>query len=450
MLHNPSTVKIVPYKGWSKVTTSLATVNGDEFTRYAPDYDILFDSPIQVGNQDVYDFDVQGAHYQVAMCGPGKYDKARIAADLVPIVNEQIAVFGEDPNKHYVFIVHNAGVGGGGLEHLSSCVLGVARDAYATEAGYKSFLTLCAHEHFHVWNVKRLRPFALGPFNYDAENYTPNLWVAEGFTSYYQNQIMRRAGFNSVDAYLAAVAGNINLVENTPGNKIQSASEASLDAWIKYYRPTENSNNSTVSYYNKGSIIATLLDLMIIAHSQGKQSLDDAMRYAYQTFYHQKKRGYTDAEFKEVLEQFTGQNLDDFYKRYINGTDDIPYDYFFALAGYQFQNSNAGKTIPYIGARFSGSLPPVNSVDRNSPAWKQGLNVGDQIIDVDDIPLSNIDAYIAKKHPGDELVLHINRDGLPRTITLTVTNSPMVRYVFSPVENASPEQLAVRKKWLKL
>lgn len=237
MLHEPSTIHIVPYKGWTKVSASLEEVNGDTFTRHAPNYDILFDSPIEIGNQDVFGFDAAGVKYEVCMVGGGNYDKERLKVDMAKIVEQETAVYGENPNKHYVFIVHNNLRGGGGLEHLSSTTLGASRDSYGTEAGYHNFLSLVAHEHFHLWNVKRLRPFVLGPFNYDEENYTTNLWIAEGFTAYYQNLILRYANLTTPDNYLGDVAGEINTIENQPGLKVQPLSESSFDAWDKSLSP---------------------------------------------------------------------------------------------------------------------------------------------------------------------------------------------------------------------
>jgi predicted metalloprotease with PDZ domain len=140
------------------------------------------------------------------------------------------------------------------LEHLSSTVLGASRDQYSNERGYHGFLSLVAHEHFHLWNVKRLRPIALGPFDYDTENYTTNLWIAEGFTAYYQNMILRYAGLSTPKGYLGDMAGDINTVENQPGTKVQPLSESSFDAWIKSYRPNENSYNTGISYYDKGAV----------------------------------------------------------------------------------------------------------------------------------------------------------------------------------------------------
>ena len=306
-LDQPSTVHLVPYKGWSKVSTSLPMVNNDAFTRHAANYDILFDSPIEIGNQDIFGFNAAGVKYEVAMVGGGNYDKDRLTKDITKIVGQETAVFSENPNKYYLFLVHNYLRGGGGLEHLSSTTLGASRESYSTEAGYKNFLSLVAHEHFHLWNVKRLRPFALGPFDYDKENYTTDLWIAEGFTAYYQNMILRHANLTTADYCLNALAGVINVVENQPGAKVQTLAEASFDAWIKAYRPNENSYNTGISYYDKGAVVAMLLDLEIINNSNGRHSLDDVMKYMYVNWYKLKKRGYTDAEFKQGLEKFAGE-----------------------------------------------------------------------------------------------------------------------------------------------
>ncbi len=179
MIDHPATVTIVPHAKWSKISTGLDAVAGKPNTFHAADFDILFDSPIEVGNQDVFTFDAAGVHHEIAMVGGGNYDKERLKADCAAIVEEATAIFGVNPNKRYVFIVHNYQSGGGGLEHLNSTVLGATRNGYKTERSYLSFLGLVAHEYFHLWHVKRLRPIELGPFDYDAENYTSALWIME-------------------------------------------------------------------------------------------------------------------------------------------------------------------------------------------------------------------------------------------------------------------------------
>jgi predicted metalloprotease with PDZ domain len=452
MLHAPATIHIKPYKDWNTVSTSLEKVNGDAFTRHSPDFDILFDSPIEIGTQDVFDFDADGVHYEVCMQGGGSYDKDRLKKDLAKVVAQEVAIFGENPNKHYTFIVHNALKSGGGLEHLSSTTLGASRDAYATERGYQNFLSLAAHEHFHLWNVKRLRPIVLGPFDYDNENYTTNLWIAEGFTAYYQDIIVRRTQLYTPENYLGVLAEDINLLENSEGAKVQTLAQASYDAWIKAYRPNENSGNSTISYYTKGSVIALLLDLEIIQDSKGQYSLDDVMKYMYNEYYKVKKRGYTDAEFKAGLEKFAGKNLDDFYAKYINGLNPVDYNHYLGFAGYKISDELADNNDPALGLTFVANIPRliVATVTRNSAAWKDGINVNDEIIAIDDEPVTEAGKLLTGKKVGDKIKVTLIRDGLSMEIPVTLLKSTKVKYKIEELPNASAEQLAVRKKWLTL
>ncbi|MCX3265873.1 M61 family metallopeptidase [Pedobacter agri] len=464
MIKSPSTVKIIPFNTWSKVSTGLEPVAGEQFTYKATDFDILYDSPIEVGNQDVFEFMAAGVRHEVAMFGGGNYDKEKLKVDMAKIVEEITAVYGENPNKHYTFIVHNFLRGGGGLEHLNSTTLGATRNAYNTETGYKGFLALVAHEYHHLWNVKRLRPVALGPFDYDNENYTTNLWVAEGFTSYYENKYMHRAGFNDDATFINDLAGAIGTVTNTPGAKYQSAASSSYDAWIIGYRPNENSKNNSISYYSKGEVIGILMDLEIINATKGAKSLDDVMKAMYlqcKTL----KRGYTDAEFKAMVEKISGISFTNFWAKYVNGVDDAEYVKYFGYAGIDVATENATPGKPVSGA--SGQLTnngtiSVSSITRNSAAWIAGLNVNDEIISLDDVTVSDALANIrlrspmlsletlpvvSKKSIGDVLKFKIKRDGIEKEISLTLKENPSVRLKATINANATPAQKAVFKKW---
>ena len=464
MIKSPSTVKIIPFSTWSKVSTGLEPVAGQQFTYRASDFDILYDSPIEVGNQDIFEFNAAGVRHEVAMYGGGNYDKEKLKVDMAKIVEEITAVYGENPNKHYTFIVHNFLRGGGGLEHLNSTTLGATRNAYNTEAGYKGFLALVAHEYHHLWNVKRLRPVALGPFDYDNENYTTNLWVAEGFTSYYENKYMHRAGFNDDATFVNDLAGAIGTVINTPGAKYQSAAASSYDAWIIGYRPNENSKNNSISYYSKGEVIGILMDLEIINATKGAKSLDDVMKAMYlqcKTL----KRGYTDAEFKAMVEKISGISFTNFWAKYVNGVDDAEYVKYLGYAGVDVTTENATPNKPVSGA--AGQLTnngtiSVSSITRNSAAWVAGLNVNDEIISLDNISVNDALANIRLKSPtlsletlpvvsgkniGDVLKLKIKRDGLEKEISLTLKENPSVRLKATINQNATPAQKAVFKKW---
>lgn len=452
-LHVPSTIHIKPYKGWTTVSTSLDKVGNDPFTLHSPNYDILFDSPIEVGTQDVFEFDAAGVKYEVAMCGGGNYNREQMKIDLAKIVEAETAIYHENPNHRYVFIVHNYAKGGGGLEHLSSTVLGASRDGYATEGTYHNFLALAAHEHFHLWNVKRLRPIALGPFDYDTENYTRSLWIAEGFTTYYQNVIMRRAGLYTPDAYLGVIAANITGAENLKGNKTQSLSDASFDAWIKYYRPTENTPNTNASYYGKGANVAMLLDLEIIKHSKGTQCLDDVMKYMYDEYYKVKQRGYTEDEFKTTLEKYTGINLDDFYKKYVSGIAPLDYNKYLGYAGYRLVDDYAANNNATLGITIvvAGGKSMVTGVMRDGAGWIDGINVNDEITAIDGISIPEIDKFIAaNKKVGDKINVSILRDGIKMVLPVTLLRNPGVKYHIEDNGTPTADMLAVRKKWMHL
>jgi predicted metalloprotease with PDZ domain len=452
MIKTPSTVKIIPFGNWNKVNTGLEPLAGQKFTYTAPDFDILYDSPIEVGTQDVFEFTAAGVKHEVAMYGGGNYDKERLKVDMAKVVEQSTAIYGENPNKHYTFIVHNYAQGGGGLEHLNSTVLGATRNAYTSERAYNGFLSLVAHEYFHLWNVKRLRPIALGPFDYDNENYTTNLWIAEGFTSYYENKIMLRAGFGTPESFVTDLSGALGTVINTPGSKVQSAAASSFDAWIIGYRPNENSKNNSISYYGKGEVVGLLMDLAIANATKGEKSLDDVMKAMYEQG-KTLKRGYTDAEFKAMVEKISGVSFTNFWAKYVNGTDDIEYAKYLAYAGVDIVNENEGKNTPYLGVTTvrGASKVLVASVTRGSGAWNGGINVNDEIVAIDGVPAEMMIermTQITGKNVGDVIKVSVVRDGLKKELDVTLTASDVVKFKTNLNPNATPLQLAVRKRWM--
>ena len=370
---------------------------------------------------------------------------------MAKVVEQGTAIYGENPNKHYTFIVHNYERGGGGLEHLNSTVLGASRNQYNNERGYNGFLDLVAHEYYHLWNVKRLRPVALGPFDYDNEVYTTNLWIAEGFTAYYENKLTLRAGFNDQNTFVNKLAGAVAAVENTPGSRVQSAAMASYDAWIKQYRPDENSSNSSISYYSKGEVIGLLMDLAIANATKGAKSLDDVMKAMYLQCKTQ-GRGYTDAEFKVMVEKVSGISFTDFWNKYVTGTEPVDYATYFAYAGVTVKNENEGKSIPYLGVasrKVEGRMF-ITAVSRNSAAWTAGLNVNDELISINGVPVEEaIERMpeLTSKKVGDVVNIKVGRDGKLVDFAVTLKASPSIKLVAQIDENATPAQKAVLKRW---
>lgn len=453
-INTPSEVTIHPYEGWNKISTGLESVKGRKNTFYAPNFDILFDSPIEVGNQEIFYFTAAGIEHEVAMVGEAYYDEAILKRDMAKIVESETEIFKENPNKRYVFIIHNYESGSGGLEHLNSTVLGASRNAYNTPSSYINFLGLVSHEYFHIWNIKRLRPENLGPFNYDAENYTTNLWISEGFTAYYDNLVLRKADIIDEEAYLKILASDINVVENRPGNHVQSLKESSFDAWIKQYRPNENSTNTTVTYYNKGALIGLLLDLEIRHLTQAKAGLDDVMKAMYDQYYKNEDRGFTEAEFIAMSEKIAGKSLKHIFN-YVEVASSLDYNRYLKHAGLELVDLNLEVNRASLGVNTStqNGRIMVSSVIAGTAAWDHGINAKDELISINGTRLNSseaIDKFMLDQNAGNSLKILISRDGLLQTITVPVSRDPRKKYVILPLPKTNLEQTAVKKAWLGL
>ncbi|GGF09772.1 M61 family metallopeptidase [Hymenobacter cavernae] len=458
----PSTLTVQPATGWTQVSTSLKPVaGGAPFTFSSTSYDELADSPIEIGTHKVLSFVANGTPHTVAMYGNALYDEARLLADMKRVCEEAHRVVGQNPLDRYVFIVHNIERGTGGLEHLYSTTLSVSRTAYSSEKGIKDFLGLVAHEYFHLWNVKRIRPIALGPFDYDHENYTHMLWVSEGGTEYFSNIINQRAGVVTPEGYLADLGNSIGRVENTPGNKVQSAAESSFDAWIKYYRPNENSANTGISYYDKGEVIGATLDLMIINATQGQKSLDDVMRYLYAEYYQKRKRGFTDEEYQDAVAKVAGQRFDEFFLTRVYGTQTLDYSTVLGYAGLtlnvaQATGASLGASLAATGVSLSAAGTPsggryvVTSVLRDGSAWQGGLNVNDEVLTLDGTRVTeDLNKLLADRSVGSEVRLMVNREGQPKELRFPLLASPARRYRIEQVASPTEAQLVVLRKWLR-
>ena len=447
----PAEVTIHPHANWEHISTGLEKVKGKDNTFYASDFDILFDSPIEVGNQEIFEFTASGVKHEVAMVGAGSYDEKVLIKDMTRIIDEATKVFGVNPNKRYVFIIHHYASGGGGLEHLNSTVLGASRFTYQNYNGYLGFLGLVAHEYFHVWNVKRLRPAPLGPFNYDEENYTTNLWVSEGFTAYYDNLLLRRTGYYDENSYLKVLTNDIGTVENRAGNLIQPLSLSSFDAWIKQYRPDENSVNTTISYYNKGALIGMLMDLKTLQATKGTKRLDDILKAMYDEYYTKLDRGFTDAEFKTMAEKVAGVSMDDIYE-YVNEAKPIDYNSYLINAGMELINQLDGYSIPNFGVSLANNR--VTTVSRGSGAWDAGINVRDELVAINGYRLDEsgreLERILSGAKVGDVLEVLVSRDGIMKTIGVKLPASTKADYIIRSIEKPTAEQLKIRKIWLSL
>jgi len=454
-LKAPATVQVLAPDIW-KVATGLPALPGKKNTFRAENFDVLYDSPFEVSAFKLLSFTVKGVPHRIVIDGEGNYDPERVRRDVQKIVEAETSLMGEIPYHDYTFILHLRSTGGGGLEHLNSTALGFPRFGFQPERNYRGFLSLVSHEFFHLWNVKRIRPDALGPFDYTKENYTKLLWVAEGITDYYSTLALRRAGLISDKEFLEAAARAIQTLQNTPGRLVMSAEESSFDTWIKYYRQDENSVNSQVDYYNKGSILGLLLDLEIRKRSKGAKSLDDVMRYLYNEFF-KKDRNYTPEDFQKSCEVMAGSSLEEFFGRFVRGKDELDYDAGLASAGLRLETTRAAdgsmqEPIAFLGADIAqeGDRLMVRRVYAGSPAYEQGLNTGDQIVAFDNMRPNKdfFDARMAEKHPGDLINLTIFRFDELSTLLITLGRSVEGPYRIVPVENATEAQRHIYRSWV--
>lgn len=442
----PVAIQLYPDNNWSTLSTPLRSAADNPWLLFANSRDELYDSPIEIGNQDVFSFTAAGKPHNLVMIGKGNYSIDTILPDLTRIVEAQTAIFGENPTGPYYFMVNNTSTRGGGLEHANASCNQFPRDGYDGD-GYASFLALMSHEYFHIWNVKRLRPIELGPFDYSKENYTTGLWVAEGFTSYYDDHILLRTGIYTESTYLKNLSGSINSVLNNPGDAVQSVAASSFDAWIKAYRRNENSGNTEVSYYTKGSVLAFLLDLMIIQFSNGEQTLDDAMRAAWEQLYRPEGGGYTEAQFRQVLEQYTGGSLEPFYAAYVHGTSPLDLEAHVNAIGMQLVAE--ADTTAWWGMR-AGANNTINNVVENGPAAAAGLNAGDHILAINNVSLpSGSTTWTEDYAAGTTLTVTVDRRGITRSFEIVLTTKPGYNYQLQPLPNLSDKQANNYRAWLR-
>ncbi len=445
LAQSESKLSVKPFRDWKRVSTALPSLGNNEFL--VKDYDSLVDSPIEIGNHEELEFVAAGVPHRIAMFStePLNYDKNQLLTDYTKMVEAATSVVGETPLDRYLFIVHHQPGIGGGLEHLYSTTCQTSPQAYNSPGGYVGLFSLLAHEYFHLWNVKRIRPVALGPFDYDNENYTHMLWVAEGFTNYYEEVILSRAGLQSEEDLLGNLSTNLSNVLNTPGNYVQSATASSWDAWIKYYRPDENSANTSISYYSKGGLLGSALNAIIISETKAEKSLDDVLRLLYKKYYQELNRGYTDEEFQQACEQVAGKSLEEFFARFVSGTETPDYKAIYAGVGIELVEKQ--EKGAYLGiAERGGSIFRISSM---GSAYHSGLNVGDRIISIDGKSGASFANATNGKNVGDEIEVKIERSGIPMTFRVKLGADPRKTYTMEKKKGISGTLEKAYKKFVK-
>ena len=450
-LQDPVTLTILPCPDWDHVATGLDPVAGRPNTFHAPDFDTLYDCPILIGDLEVLTFKAAGLPHTIAAYDLGGSDREKFAGDLKKIVEAAASLMGEFPYRHYTFLI--IGPGGGGLEHLNSTAVTLNPASLASPQGYSRWLSFAAHEYFHVFNVKSIRPIALGPFDYDRENYTQMLWVSEGLTVYYEYILLNRAGLMTRDEVLARLGSTIACYENAPGRRHQSATDSSFDTWLNFFRRDEHTSATTISYYDIGAGLGFLLDLKIREASNGRASLDDVMRTLYRTFYKEKKRGFTDREFREVCERAAGVPLAELFDVYAATTARWDYAKYLGPAGLTIDLEPRETRRPWFGAptRDQNGKAVISSVELDSPASLAGLSAQDEILAVNGerVTQHSISRIIDAYRPGDKVKVLFMRRGGVREAEVTLGRKADRSCRISVLAEPTSEQKAILDAWLK-
>lgn len=451
------------YRGWKLATTlpaeSEAGVDASGFgTRVAADYDELIDHPVEMGDFTSLSFDVAGVPHRMVVTGRARFDAQRLQADLARVCGEVLTLFGEvPPFAQYLFMVMAVGDGYGGLEHRSSTALLCARsDLPAQHEGeaddaYRTFLGLCAHEYFHAWHVKRIKPEAFMPYRLHEENYTRLLWVFEGFTSYYDDLTLVRAGLISTEAYLGLIAKTIAGVERSSGRLKQTLAESSFDAWTKYYRQDENSPNAIVSYYQKGALVALGLDLTIRRVTKGRRTLDDVMRYLWQ-HYGKPDRGVPEDAMPGIILAATGVAVDAQIGAWVGGHDDVPLEPLFKAFGISM-TKKAGTRVSGLGVRVKarGQSLCISHVLDGGSAQLAGLSAGDELVALDGLKVTaeNFEKLLARCPLNERVLVTVFRRDELGQYQVMVEPPAVEDCQLITLPKASVSARTLRSGWLK-
>ncbi|MEC9047618.1 MAG: hypothetical protein VYA51_06360 [Planctomycetota bacterium] len=449
----PASIVVDHPKAWS-LSCSLPsderrTNEHKRCTLHAADLSEALDAPVLIGQTQRQEWQVDGVDHAIELDGLASVQPpVTLTDDLAAIVRAARDVFGGRlPYPRYVFQALFTGEGYGGLEHRDSSTLLMPRTSLTTPKGYRDFLGLAAHELFHAWNVKRMRPVEFWDYDYEAENYTRLLWLMEGWTAYYDDLLVTRAGRMTHRDYCAAMAKNVQGMRASPGRFELSLEDSSFDAWIRLYRPDENTRNSSQNYYGNGAVAAMCLDLDIRRVTGGARSLDDVLRALWQSTY-ERGRGYELEDVHRAVEEVAGSELVPMLRRLVAGPLDPELEACLASVGVLLEAHDAGK--PHLGIALKSGSMKVASVTRGGPACHGGVAPGDELLAIQQLRVTNGTWQTVLSSVGQidrPLSLLVARRGVIRTLEVTPTpGAGTARLALDP--SATPTQLHSRAAWL--
>lgn len=372
---------------WSKISTGLKDISKkrEHFIYEASTYDQLLDSPVEIGCHETDGFMFGGKEHELAFYGKTFAHNLDLKKDIAKITAHVANYFGELPYDRYVYITHFLPDEYGGLEHHNSTALHFDGTVLGKRKDYLKWISLVGHEYFHTWNIKRIRPFELGPFNYHRENYTELLWLAEGLTSFIDDLSVYQAGLSTLEEYLEILKENLNIYYATPGRFLDSVAQSSFNAWVKLYRPDENSKNASISYYLKGGLLFLTLHLDLRAQGKG---VEDLLTLLWQDYKKHPERGLNKEQVYAMIEELGGKELSDNFIHRLEGTEDVDYSHYFKSMGVELIFEEKKKLTLGLTTESRGNNLFIKTVPVDSAAYKSGLNAGDEILAIDQIRMN--------------------------------------------------------------
>ncbi len=451
---------------WKRVSTALSPVRPDGKTFGALNYDILVDSPIEIGNHFVSTFKRHGATHEVAIAGVGSFDAQWIADRIPAIVDHGRKMFRALPYDRYVFIIQLYPGVYGGLEHARSHVSLFDSEIVGDKAKVANFLSLLTHEYFHLWNVKRIRPPELGPFDYTTERYTRMLYLAEGATSYYDDLMSYRCGFLKEEEYLKVLGDqHLQALAEVPGRRRISIKESSFLTWVKLYLPSADLMNRYVSYYLKGGILWWLLDMEIIRRSNGKKRLDDGMRALFGRYRRNPAVGITEDEMIGIISAAVELDLRATMRAWLNTPAELPTEKILSAFGLKLvpkaptDPNTFGEKIPYqrvpvewftgIVAKEERGAVRVARVLADSPAERAGVGAEDEIIALDGTRIATLKQWEREStRPGIARAVPIVLGSEGRVVTATLRPAPSIKKMLVKGRQTATQRRLYRR-WLE-
>jgi predicted metalloprotease with PDZ domain len=445
----PLALTVVPYDNWH-VTTGLDSVAGERFFYTAPGYDHLADCPLEIGTQRDYDFTVDGKPHVLSISGPTNCSADSLISLASRVVRMNSAYWGGLPYKRYVFILHAMSDPSGATEHVNSCVIDFGLSRLKTPEPCQNLLGSFSHEFFHTWNVKQFRPKGIDTYDWTRENYSRELWLVEGGTSYLHGLLLARNGLTSARGYIEGLHQQVEGDRQRPGNREESATQCSFDAWVKYSRNLPEAYNFGADLYGKGAQVSMLLDLTMRHESENRTSMDDLMHALYKQF-PIGSGGYTVDDLERIAVELAGDSMHDFFARYVRGVAPLDWERTLGYAGLEVKPVE-GSRRAWLGVQAAeqGDRTVIRQVVAGSPAYDAGVNIGDEVLALNGYRVRSNDLVqrVTEMRPGEKVRLSVFREDELREFTIELRAQDVPSYKVTKVEKPTALQKRILESWL--